>query len=165
MENIVDYDNFQTPQHVCDYMVGVLKSYPSSGTWRTILEPTPGRGNIVNVLKFFPEWKVVIPDKDFWEPVIQNNKYDAIIGNPPFTPMKIAYEILFRCMEMSDIVIMIVPWLTLINSDKRIKYIMEYGLRSGIHLPRSTFKGARIQSCILNLDKHYYGRTDFTYIN
>ena len=61
--------------------------------------------------------------------------------NPPFSPMKQGYEILYKCMNMTDNIIALMPYLTIINGEKRTQDIMNWGLKSITHLPRSTFKG------------------------
>jgi hypothetical protein len=143
--------NFQTPDYICEYMVGIL---PQGN--KTILEPTPGEGNLVKALKE-KSFNVIAPE-DFWE---ISGRFDAIVMNPPFSPMETGYKILYKCMEMSDTVIALMPWLTIINSEKRIKKIMDFGLVSITHLPRSVFKGSRVQTCILTMLKHYGGQTSF----
>lgn len=50
-------NHFQTPPHICKYMASFLPK--NAGL---ILEPTPGKGNLVKVLKQYG--KVVAP-KDF----------------------------------------------------------------------------------------------------
>ena len=143
-------DGFQTPLLVCEYM----KSFIPVKT-KTILEPTPGRGNLVSVLG---EYDVTAPNNFFEMPI---KHFDAVVMNPPFTPMKKGYEILYSCMEMSDVVIALMPWLVIINSAKRTKDLIEFGLRSITHLPRKTFNGSRVQTCILELVKGYSGSIDF----
>jgi hypothetical protein len=81
--------------------------------------------------------------------------------NPPFTPMKLGYKILYRCMELSNNIVALMPWLTIINGQKRTEDIMNFGLKSITHLPRKTFNGARVQTCILELHKGYQGVTQF----
>ena len=144
--------HFQTPKHTCDLMVAMLPS----GV-KTVLEPTPGKGNLVTALSGY---EVVAPE-DFW---LTSGRYDAIVMNPPFTPMKVGYEILYECMEMSDTIIALMPWLTMINSEKRTKLIMGYGLKSITHLPRNTFKGSRVQTCILEMQKGWDGQCGFSAI-
>ena len=75
--------------------------------------------------------------------------------NPPFSPMKKGYEILDICMEKGDVIIALMPWLTIINSNKRAQKIKEFGLQKVIHLPRSTFKGSRVQTCLISLVKKF----------
>ena len=58
-------------------------------------------------------------------------------------------------MEMSDNIVALMPWLTIINSQKRTSDIINFGLKSITHLPRSIFKGARVQTCILQMEKEY----------
>ena len=102
---------------------------------------------------------MIAPDGNFFE--MEKRRYDWVVMNPPFTPMKKGYQILYECMEMSDNIIALMPWLTIINGQKRTADIMEFGLVSITHLPRSIFKGARVQTCIMQMRKGYKGRTEF----
>ena len=142
---------FQTPVWCCKYMSTLIP-----GNVKTILEPTAGGGNIVKVLN--DDYIVTAPD-DFWK--LKNNKFDCVVMNPPFTPMSLGYKILYQCMGLSDNIIALMPWLTLINSERRTEDIVDFGLKSVTHLPRRTFKGARVQTCILELRKGYAGRIEF----
>jgi hypothetical protein len=121
-----------------------------------ILEPTPGRGNLVKVLEQYGE---VFSPNNFYE--MTENRFDWIVMNPPFTPMKEGYDILYKCMDMSDNIIALMPYLTIINGEKRTNDIMKWGLKSITHLPRSTFKGSRVQTCILEMKRGYDGDTIF----
>jgi hypothetical protein len=143
--------DFQTPLWVCDFLASLL---PSSV--ENVLEPTPGAGNLVNALERAGKI-VTAPDEFFDLPV--TSYFDAVVMNPPFTPRNLCYEILFRCMEMSEIVIALVPYDTLSNGFRRHKKIMRYGLRSITHLPRSVFPGARTQICVLEMHRCYSGVT------
>jgi len=145
-------NNFQTPIDVCDYM----SSYLPSKAGR-ILEPTPGKGNLVTSLSKYGE---VICPENFFE--LECSSFDYIVMNPPFSPMKLGYDILYKCMEMSENIIALMPYLTLINSDKRTTDLMRFGLKSITHLPRNTFKGSRVQTCIIELVKGYRGETKFS---
>ncbi len=147
-------DNFQTPQHICEYMSSFLPT--DSGL---ILEPTPGKGNLVRVLE---NKGTVIAPLNFSD--VKGQKFNWVVMNPPFTPMKKGYEILYECMEMTDNIIALMPYLTIINGEKRTKDIMEWGLKSITHLPRSTFKGSRVQTCILEMKKGYKKETIFKVI-
>ena len=138
--------DFQTKKWVCDFMVSLLPINCS-----TVLEPTPGEGNLVEAL--IPFYKVTAPS-NFLD---VEDRFDAVVMNPPFTPMKRGYEILYAVMEMSDIIIALMPWLTIINSQKRTEDIESFGLKSISHLPRSAFPGARVQTCILEMQKGYIG--------
>ena len=82
--------NFQTPEWVCNEMVKMIPQ----GTV-TVLEPTPGAGNMVKALDGY---SVTAPE-DFWT---VTGQFDAVVMNPPFSPMVQGYRILFRCMEMAD---------------------------------------------------------------
>jgi hypothetical protein len=111
-------DNFQTPIDVCEYMGSFLPSNAGK-----ILEPTPGKGNLVNVLKRYGN---VIEPKNFND--IIGEKFDWVVMNPPFTPMKMGYDILYKCMDMSDNIIALMPYLTIINGERRTKDIMNWGV-------------------------------------
>lgn len=140
-----DNINFQTPKHVAQFMVDLI-----SESHISILEPTPGAGNIVNLL---PNNKIVYAPENF-DDLPKNARFDCVIMNPPFTPMKKGYDILFDCMEMSDNIIALMPWLTLINSEKRMRKIQEFGLSTVYHLPRNVFPRSRVQCCILEMEKN-----------
>jgi len=144
--------DFQTPMNICEYMVSMLPL----GV-KTVLEPTAGMGNLVRALEA-GNYEIDAPI-DFFSSTLR--KYDAVVMNPPFSPMLHGYKILYECMEISGLIIAIMPWLTIINSEKRTKDIMEYGLKSLVHLPRSTFKGARVQTCIMEMSKGYRGITEW----
>jgi hypothetical protein len=62
-------------------------------------------------------------------------------------------------MTMSDHIIALMPWLTYINADRRAKTIEDYGLVSVTRLPRSTFPGARVQCCVLQIRRGYRDNT------
>ncbi len=144
-------NHFQTPEHICKYMASFLPI--NAGR---ILEPTSGQGNLVKALR--PFGKVIAP-KDF--NLMKPATFDWIVMNPPFSPMKQGYEILYRCMDMTDNIIALMPYLAIINGEKRTKDIFNWGLKSITHLPRSTFKGSRVQTCILEMKKGYLGDTVF----
>ena len=143
---------FQTPNEVCFYMSTFLPQNAGS-----ILEPTKGIGNLVKVLE--SKGSVTAPDVDFLK--FPKQRFDWIVMNPPFTPMKKGYDILYKCMEMSDNIVALMPWLTLINGEKRTKDIMDFGLVSITHLPRTIFKGSRVQTCIMYLQRGYNDKIEF----
>lgn len=152
-----DGNNFQTPRWVCKIMCDLIDSH-----LETILEPTPGKGNLVSFLKKrYPFLDITAP-RDFFQ-LNENGKFDLIIGNPPFSPMNEGYKILYRTMKMSDEIIMLMPWLTLINSQRRTKDIVTFGLKEVIHLPRNAFKGARVQTCILHLVRGFNGTSNLRF--
>ncbi len=122
-----------------------------------ILEPTKGMGNLATVLE--DKGNVIAPDGDFFD--IPKRQYDWVVMNPPFSPMKKGYRILSDCMDMSNNIVALMPWLTIINGKKRTMDIMSYGLRSITHLPRSVFNGARVQTCVMHMQKGYIGKTEF----
>jgi len=163
---IVD-PNFQTPLPVVDYMVGLI---PAGA--KTVLEPSPGLGNIVSRLS---DYEVIAADDFFL--LDKSKRYDSIVMNPPFSSksgfidnappevnakgMRLGYYFLLECMKMSDNVIALMPWFTLLDSDVRMKALKSYGLVSLTALPRKTFQYARIQTCILELQKGFEGETIF----
>lgn len=163
--NLID-TNFQTPVEVCKYMVSMVPD----GVKR-VLEPTPGIGNLVSVLES-AGYEVEAPEDYF------NYKKDAIeciVMNPPFSSkyaygvpdhisesgMRLGYYILTECMKISNHIIALMPWFTLSDSDIRLRYIKSYGIKSITALPRKTFKYARIQTCIIELEKDFSGETVF----
>lgn len=141
--------DFQTLPEICDYMAAFV-----SGENLSILEPTPGEGNLVRALKNYGN---VVAPKDFF--FLPSARYDWVVANPPFTPMKVGYQILDKCLEMSDNLIFLLPWLVLINGEKRTRKLQDFGLVSVTHLPRKAFDGARVQACILELRKGWTGKT------
>jgi hypothetical protein len=167
--NSIEIDhNFQTPVPVCIYMVGMVPENAFK-----ILEPTPGLGNIVNVLNAKNRYQVVTADDFFL--LDKCEKYDCIVMNPPFssksafmknapagvevTGMKLGYYILTECMKMSDNIIALMPWYTISDSDVRSRYLESFGIKSLTALPRKTFEYARIQTVIIELCKGYRGQT------
>ena len=151
----INKTDFQTPEWVCDFMVTSIHGYPN-----TILEPTPGNGNLMRAInKHHPNTQILTPKNDFLKMDIVD--VDFVIANPPFTPMTLGYDMLDRFFEFSGNVIALMPWLTIINSEKRLDRLKNYGLREIIHLPRSVFKGSRVQTCISMFTKGYRGEILF----
>lgn len=141
--------DFQTPEWICKIMI---RQVPLSA--KTFLEPTPGAGNLVNAIK------AQFPDSIIYEG-LPYHCVDCIVANPPFTPMKLGYEMLDTFFKLSDHIIILMPWLALINSEKRTQEYMNRGLKQIIHLPRSAFPGSRVQTCILVFEKGYPGQVTF----
>lgn len=145
--------NFQTPERVCEYMVGMVpeKAY-------RILEPKPGLGNIVNALAAKGKYVIHSP-QDFFL-MDRSKRFDCVVMNPPFSSktaymenapedaetlgMKLGYYILLECMKMSDNVIALMPWFTIADSDVRLRVLKQFGIKSLTALPRKTFKYARV---------------------
>jgi len=152
--------DFQTPDWVCKVMasrINELVDYPY-----TILEPTQGEGNLVRAInEIYPSSKIYTPVNffKFNEPV------DVVVGNPPFSPMSLGYDILERCFELSDNIMMLMPWLALINSQKRTQLYREHGLKKVIHLPRTAFKGSRVQTCIMIFRRGHRGKIELVLQN
>jgi type I restriction-modification system DNA methylase subunit len=159
---------FQTPPSICRYMASLVPI-----GMKTVLEPTPGIGNIVTALTE-KGFEVTAP-QDFF--LLGIKKFDAIVMNPPFSSkyafmensplglnkqgMRLGYYILTECMNMSNNVIALMPWFTISDSDVRLRYLKDYGLKSLTALPRSTFKYARIQTVVIELQKGYTSPTQF----
>jgi type I restriction-modification system DNA methylase subunit len=159
--------DFQTPIPVVEYMVSMI---PGEAT--TILEPSPGDGNIVS--KLDSKYMVTAP-KDFF--LLDKREFDCVVMNPPFSSkfgimenaptavnakgMRLGYYFLTECMKMSNNVIALMPWFTISDSDVRLRNIMGHGLKSLTALPRKTFQYARIQTCVFELEKGYQGPTEF----
>lgn len=162
--------NFQTPPEVCQYMASLIPDQ-----CKTVLEPTPGLGNIVNVLKERNKYQITAAEDFFL--IDETSRFDCVIMNPPFTHksafldnapddpklagMKLGYYILKKCMKMSDHIIALMPWFTISDSDIRLKYLIEFGLKSLTPLPRKTFQYARIQTVVIELQKGYKGEINF----
>jgi hypothetical protein len=162
----LDYKNdFQTPPFAAKYMASLVPE----GV-RTILEPTPGNGNIVRELKGYD----ITAPADFFS-MDRKRRFDCIVMNPPFSSkyafnvpeslnkhgMRLGYHILKECMQMSDQVIALMPWFTISDSDVRLRSLKKWGLKSLTALPRKTFEFARIQTCVFELEKGYKGETVF----
>jgi hypothetical protein len=126
---------------------------------QTILCPMLDKGNLLNTIS--GKGNIITPP-DFFS-YTHMSKYDWVIMKPT-SPMKTCYDVLDSCMLLSDNIIALVPWLTMINGDKRTAKIMKFGLKSITHLPRNTFAGSRTQTCILELEKGYKGQTIFKYL-
>ena len=148
--------DFQTPTWVCNGMISMIDELIKSP--ETILEPTPGDGNLVRAIENRYQYSFVYEPTFFFE---FNRKVDCIVGNPPFTPMKKGYDILERCFELSDNIIFLMPWLALINSEKRTKLYIDHGLKRVVHLPRKAFSGSRVQTCIMVFQKGYQDKIEF----
>ncbi len=149
-------DQFQTPPIVANYMASFLPN-----NCGTILEPTPGIGNLIEAAK--DKGNIFAPQ--FFEDIKKGSRFDYAIMNPPFSPMKEGYRYLSEVMLMSDHIIALLPWFIIINSERRLNAIKSFGLVSVTHLPRKTFPGCRIQCCILQMKKGYKEDTLFKNFN
>lgn len=165
--------NFQTPKEVCSYMASLVPEESIN-----VLEPTPGVGNLVEALTkrgFSPNHPI---DYFLMRDLILDTKWDCVVMNPPFSSksaslknapvewrdvrgMKFGYKMLLEMMSISDNIIALMPWFTISDSDVRLRRIKGYGLKSLTALPRKTFRYARIQTVILELEKGYDQETNF----
>ena len=162
--------NFQTPHAICEYMVSMVPDFA-----KTVFEPNPGLGNIVEALKRKNRYQVITADDFFLFDTAQ--RFDCVVMNPPFSSksahmenapanvevvgMKLGYYILKECMKMSDNIIALMPWYTISDSDVRMRYLRDFGIKSLTPLPRKTFQYARIQTVIIELEKGFQGSTTF----
>jgi len=121
----------------------------------TILEPTPGAGNLAKAIDARFSSAIIYTPQHFEK--FDKHCVDCIVANPPFTPMQVGYDLLDKFFELSDNIIILMPWLALINSEKRTAKYIEHGLKHVIHLPRKAFNGSRVQTCILVFKKGYTG--------
>lgn len=135
-------EKYQTPNPVIDYMISLLPVGIEK-----VLEPTPGEGRIVSKLR---DAGYTVTETPHFEHLHPQARFDAVVMNPPFFK-GIENKMLLQCMEMAPVVIALVPWYTVINSEPRTRKIREYGLESITHLPRRIFSGIRVQTCILKL--------------
>ena len=154
---MIDKTQFQTPPAVAKYMCTLIPDGAFS-----ILEPTPGEGNIVKCLN---NYSVIAPSNFF--DIDTRRKFDCIVMNPPFSSkyaygvpfdfehkgMRLGYYILTECMKMSDNIIALMPWFTISDSDVRLRFLKSFGLKSITALPRKTFQYARIQTYIFELQR------------
>lgn len=161
--------NFQTPFEIGLYMNSLIPE----GV-KTVLEPTPGLRQISSLLVCHG-YDVTEPEDYFL--LDKSLRFDAVVGNPPFSGksadltnapptltakgMAVGYHILTETMEMSDNLIMLMPWFTISDSDVRMRKLKEFGLISVTPLPRKTFNYARIQTVVLQMQKGYAGQTTF----
>ena len=166
--------NFQTPPSVCDYMVSMIPE-----NCYKILEPTPGLGNIVKSLEKEEKYEIIALSDFFL--LDEEIKFDCIVMNPPFSSksaflknapadvetkgMKLGYHILKECMKKSDHIIALMPWYTISDSDVRMRFLKDFGIKSLTALPRKTFQYARIQTVIIELCRGYQGETIFKTFN
>lgn len=160
-------NDFQTPPEVCRYMASLLP--PGI---KTVLEPTPGKGNLVKALDGY---QVTAP-QDFFL-LDRKKRFDAIVMNPPFSSgsailanapksfdlkgMKAGHFFLTECMQRTDTVIALMPWFTISDSDVRLRFLADYGLKSITPLPRKTFGYVRIQTIVIHLERGFKGVTEF----
>lgn len=156
---------FQTPPEVCKYMTSLIPP----GT-RTVLEPTPGIGNIVAQMSGYD----VTAPTDYFK-MDKHQPFDCVVMNPPFSSksafgvpdhlnrsgMRLGYIILQECMGMSDNVIALMTWFTLSDSDVRLRALKKFEMKSLTALPRKTFEYVRIQTVVIELQKGYKGETAF----
>jgi len=128
---------------------------------RRIIEPTPGKGNLVAALK---EKSLVVVAPRRFEDIPDVFRADCVVMNPPFDK-GLEYKFLYRSMQWTNHVIALMPWNTIINADRRADFLRAWGLRSVTRLPRSAFPTIRTQCCILELDHGYKGATELKFIS
>lgn len=162
---------FQTPTWLCEQMAGMVPDGVN-----TILEPTPGEGNLVNALTG-RGYQVVAP-ADYFK-LDKAAYFDAVVMNPPFMPENLTGEIpaqvnafkrgshtgfwfVYEMMNRAPYVLTIIPWYFIINSHKRTRNIFNYGFKSVTNLARNTFQEKiKAQVCLLELQQGYTGPCEF----
>ena len=143
---------------------------------KTILEPTPGEGNLINAVKErFSEVNIIAPENYFdWE----QQEVDCTIMNPPFTDkqlittnashkvrelkgMAITGYFVYEAMKYSKEVIALIPYYFIINSAKRVEELMKFGFVSLTNLPRGVFGNLSVQVCVIHLRAGHSEQTLF----
>lgn len=161
--------DFQTPPLLCDYVVGLL---PDSV--RTVLEPFPGIGNMVTALKKGERFQIDAPENYF---ALEPKRYDAIVMNPPFSEttfenlpeslrgsgMRAGYAVFFECLQKTDICLAIMPTFVMLDSDKRMRNMLDFGMKSVTFLPRRTFGFIRVQTAVFEMVKGWHSSREFRY--
>lgn len=144
---------FQTHPQVAKYMARLLSPFDNA----YILEPTPGKGALIRAVKRIqPKCHFTAP-RDFWKLAASGKQsyFDYAIMNPPFTPMSEGFRYLQEVMTMTDEIVALMPWFTVINSERRLEKLQDFGITSITHIPRKAFPGSRVQCCILHLHNRY----------
>lgn len=171
---VPDNENFQTPTKVADHMAKMAHQSQPKKTeliefpYCSVLEPTPGKGHLIWALNNLSYgFSVYGPGNcDFWESWgMRDRRFDFVVMNPPFFPIKDMERFVIKAMELSDRIIMLLPWSYIINSQRRLNVLKEFGMVSITSLPRETFPGARIQTCIIHLVKAHREATIFKVFN
>jgi len=161
---------FQTPPVVADRMMVIAAEDAVSQAPLSVLEPCSGLGSLVVAARHaFPKARVDsfeldadycreqqrlvgdVVQADFFQLPTPAEKYDLVVANPPHSPMLQGYEMMDRLATFSDRIVVIMPWLWLINSQARHETWRPH-IRRAVQLPRSTFPGARIQTAIFDVD-------------
>lgn len=175
---VFDNENYQTPPAVCDFMVGIMRKYtdeldiqacPDTPNHnhvldvpgkQIVLEPTPGKGYLVAaILKAGYECLHPPAFEDYYVWIINNFEirpnFGYILMNPPFNPIKEMERFVNETMERCDNAVILLPWNYIINSERRLNTLISFGMVSVTSLPRKTFPGCRVQTCIVHLRKDH----------
>ncbi len=149
---MIDDPNFQTPPYLCAFLVEELAcQLPPPAR---ILEPTPGPSrNLVTALAQ-RGYEVVPPARgeDYWQFIKTAGSFDAAACNPPFSPATVGYAIIADVLRRTQLVVTVLPWVSVTNSDRRTAFYLEQGLFRIVHLPRRTWPGSRTQTAVLEFD-------------
>lgn len=130
--------------------------------YRSVLEPTPGLGNLVGALNDIGSFSVYGPSGDFWDSWGKDEskrRFDYVVMNPPFTPYQEMDRFINRSMDLSDIIIALLP-VNVLTSHKRLTKFQSFGLVSITMLSRNTFYN-KVAVCIIKLEKGFKGQTIF----
>lgn len=151
-------NNFQTHPIVALKMASMV--IRPKGRNPVVIEPTPGLGILVDALKS-TQCNVYHPVGDFWESAHAKLGCDYIVMNPPYNPVKEMERFVNHAMQQTDNIVALLPWTYVINSERRMSELMDYGLVSVTNLPRKAFSGCRVQTAIFELKKGFTGDTVF----
>lgn len=123
-------DNFQTPASALDPLWEHIPDMSARGDAYTVWEPACGKGNLVKAIRG-RGLNCITTDiergQDFltWDPSAWNERWDAIITNPPYS-IKDAW--LARCYELGKPFALLLP-LTALEGQKRQALYRRHGLQ------------------------------------
>lgn len=151
-------NEYYTPEWLSEYMISLIdKEIPFS-----VFDPTPGpNSSILSAVRKVYPCNVSVEELkgDFWD--IDISHVDIIVANPPFFPYSKVYQYLERFILIADQIICIIPWYTIINSERRTEKIIKSGLKRIVNVSRSAFPKIRVQICVLDIQKGYCGDAVF----
>jgi hypothetical protein len=104
-----------TPPHIAELM---LSEFRPNGSCH---EPCRGTGNIYKLLPSQSSWCEINEGRDFFD---FTGKVDWILTNPPYS---IYDKFLFKCFEVSDNVVLLVPLAKAFKSMKIERMVDAYG--------------------------------------
>lgn len=113
-------DKVYTPDYIVDEVLSVFK--PLIGPSDTLLEPFLGEGAFYSKMpKERTEWCEIDLGVDFFE---YEKQIDWIITNPPYSNFK---QILLKCLEVANNVVLVIPTNKVLSSMPRLMDINRLG--------------------------------------